>query len=154
MLLEKENNLLQLLREHKYLIAINFVLILASFGIVFFNILRLGDDWGAFIDGNYAKDFTVSIGRWMHCLISDITFEKFFAPSFAATALAVATILLSIIMLDIFKFELQIQKIIFTILFVIHPLWIEAYFFKMGQLPKAFAIASSVFYVNIIIKYV
>lgn len=148
------NNILEALKEYKNLIAINFVFILASFGILFFNIVLLGDDWGALIDGNYAKDFTVSVGRWMHRLISDITFDKSFAPSFSATILAISTIVSGVIMLDVFKFELKIQKYIFTLLFVVYPVWTEAYFFKMGQLPKAFAILSSVLSAYLFVKYI
>ena len=111
-----------------------------SFSYLSYSNVLVGDDWNALVQPNFLDKTTVQMGRWMHKVISDLTFDRLFAPVFTLSFLLFVNSVGVVLVTKWVSFKSLQDRFIFSVLYVNNPIWIEAYLFKMGHLPKAFAL--------------
>ena len=122
------------------LLSIVFFTGFISFSYLSYSNVLVGDDWNALVQPNFLDKTTVQMGRWMHKVISDLTFDRLFAPVFTLSFLLFVNSVGVVLFTKWISIKSLQERLIFSVLYVNNPIWIEAYLFKMGHLPKAFAL--------------
>lgn len=119
------------------LVFIAFLTII-SLGQFAFNILLAGDEWAIILNPLGQSNWAVSIGRWGNRVLWDLLPFRDFNPSYLILGNALFIVGAALWASQIIGFRSVWATTLFLGFFILSPVWVESYFFTLGQFSRVF----------------
>lgn len=142
----------QIIKE-KTLVFYSIILALITYGYCAFNNTFTGDNWMAVFNGEVKNVLLLKMGRWLQVVISNVVYDRLFAPTFTCFFLAACIIFASAVVASTLRHQSLQSKIIFGFAFLSFPFWIEPMSFNMVHIPVGIALVLSVLSSYFIIRF-
>ena len=121
------------------------------YGSVMHSLVLTGDDWRALENTNFLFERNISYGRWMRSLITSVSSQNIFAPSFTTPLLLIVITRFSVYTAGILSIS-NINKFLFCAIFVSCPMWIEPFYYSIQHLTMAIAMILSMCSIHFFLK--